>query len=93
MQHNPTEADARGQALSRDKKVRDFRLRVAGETILFRFGVDFAEGTERLCWTLLGIEKLIAHGLWTRQFDRRGKLLKKPLSVEALMQKSGAAPK
>ncbi len=74
-------------------RMRDFTVRVADETVLFRFGVDFAEGEERLCWTLPGIEKLIAHGLWKRQFDRRGNILKKPTSVEVLMQKSGAAPK
>ncbi len=74
-------------------RMRDFTIRVTGEMVLFRFGVDFAEGEERLCWTLPGIEKLIAHGLWKREFDRRGNVLKKPISVEVLMQKSGAAPK
>ncbi len=41
---SPTEADARAQALSRQRNMRDFTIRVAGETILFRFGADFAEG-------------------------------------------------
>jgi hypothetical protein len=69
--------------------MRDFTISVNGETVTFRFGVDFAEGENRLCWTLSGIEKLISGGLWRREFDRRGNLLSKPVPVETLMRKAG----
>jgi hypothetical protein len=69
--------------------MRDFTIRVNGEPVTFRFGVDFAEGENRFCWTLPGIEKLIAGGLWRREFDRRGNLRSKPVSVETLMRKAG----
>lgn len=68
-------------------------MRVGGEPATFRFGVDFAEGEHRLCWTLPGIDKLIGLGLWKREFDGRGNLVSKPVSVEALMRKVGACPR
>jgi hypothetical protein len=71
--------------------MRDFNIRVRDQTLTFQFGVHFAEGERRLCWTLPGIEKLIAAGLWRREFDRQGRLRSKPISVEALMRKAGVS--
>jgi hypothetical protein len=72
--------------------MRDFTLRVGDYPTRFRFGVDFTEGERRLCWTLPGINKLIQLGLWKREFDGRGNLISKPMRVEILMRKAGAAP-
>jgi hypothetical protein len=71
--------------------MRDFNVRVRDQLVTFQFGVHFVEGESRLCWTLPGIEKLIAAGLWRREFDRQGKLRSKPISVEYLMRKAGVS--
>ncbi len=68
--------------------MRDFTIRVQGEAVSFRFGIDFTEGERRLCWTLPGIDKLIAVGLWRREFDKRGNLRNKPVPVETLMREA-----
>ncbi len=57
--------------------MHDFNIRVRDQTMTFQFGVHFVEGESRLCWTLAGIEKLIAAGLWRREFDWQGKLRSK----------------
>ena len=51
----------------------------------FRMGDDYAEGHERLHWTLRGIEKIIRLGLWAREFRPDGSLKTKPLRVEEAM--------
>jgi hypothetical protein len=71
--------------------MRDFNVRVHDQLVTFQFGVHFVEGESRLCWTLPGIEKLIAAGLWRREFDRQGNLRSKPMSVEFLMRKAGVS--
>jgi hypothetical protein len=68
--------------------MRDFTVRVRDQLVTFQFGVHFVEGEGRLCWTLPGVEKLIGHGLWKRQFDARGDLVSKPVRVEMLMRKA-----
>jgi hypothetical protein len=42
----------------------DFSLSLNKGTATFQFELDFAEGVDRLCWTPIGIEKLIKLGLW-----------------------------
>jgi hypothetical protein len=66
--------------------MRNFTLTLGKSTATFRFGVDYAEGDNRFCWTLAGIEKLIACGLWKREFDKCGNLKSKPMTVEAAMK-------
>jgi hypothetical protein len=68
--------------------MRDFSLRVGNTTAVFRFGIEFVEGDGRLCWTMAGIDRLIAVGLWRRGFDLRGNLKSKPITVEAAMRQS-----
>jgi hypothetical protein len=65
--------------------MNDFDVRIGKVTATFRINVDFDEGEDRLCWTLSGLEKLIGLGLWRREFDKRGNLLSKPMSVETAM--------
>ena len=68
--------------------MRDFVIQglTGNHAAVFRFGLDFTEGEQRLCWTRSGIEKLIELGMWRREFDARGNLKNKPLPVEAAMQ-------
>ncbi len=44
------------------------------------------EGEDRLCWTMAGLNKLIALGLWRREFDARGNLKTKAPTVMDLMR-------
>ena len=53
---------------------------------------DFVEGEDRLCWTMAGLNKLIALGLWRREFDAPGNLKTKAMSVEAAMQLRNVRP-
>jgi hypothetical protein len=63
--------------------MHDFSLNLDKGTATFQFELDFTDGVDRLCWTPIGIEKLIKLGLWKRQFDR---LITKPMAVETLMR-------
>jgi hypothetical protein len=70
--------------------MQDFKLTNNSFSASFFHSHDFAEGEDRLCWTMAGLYKLIALGLWRREFDQRGNLKSKPLTVEAAMKLSGA---
>ena len=74
--------------------MQDFVIqgRTGYDAAVFRFGLDFTEGEQRLCWTRSGLEKLIELGLWRREFDARGNLKTKPMRVEAAMQLRCARP-
>ena len=66
--------------------MQDFKLTNNSFFATFFEGHDFAEGEDRLCWTMAGLNKLIALSLWHREFDQRGNLSSKPMTVEAVMQ-------
>ena len=66
--------------------MQDFKLTNNSFFATFFEGHDFAEGEDRLCWTMAGLNKLIALSLWHREFDQRGNLRSKPITVEAVMQ-------
>ena len=75
-----------------ERHMGDFELSVGEQKSTFRYGIDFAEGNNRFCWTPAGIDKLLAVGLWRREFDQRGNLKSKPVTVEAAMRLPGARP-
>lgn len=56
----------------------------------FAPGVDFADGDMRQHWTLSGLDKLIALGIWNRQLDRRGMVVVKPPTVEQIRRFASA---
>ena len=62
-----------------------FTIRVGTREETFRPTEDFAEGHDRLHWTLAGIEKLITLGVWKREYTLRGILKTKPPRVEKLL--------
>jgi hypothetical protein len=64
---------------------RDFRLASNGFFATFFEGHDFDEGEDRLCWTMAGLNKLMALGLWKRELDQRGNLKAKPPTVAQMM--------
>ncbi len=66
--------------------MHDFTVTLGRRKANFTFGTDFSEGENRLCWTLAGLDKLIALGLWRREFDRHGNLIAKPMTVEMAMK-------
>ena len=68
--------------------MKDFVIqgRIGNQAAIFRFGIDFCQGEQRLCWTKAGLDKLIELGLWRRELDARGNLKSKPIRVEAAMQ-------
>ena len=68
-----------------------FTISRSGNTQTFTPGVDFADGDTRKHWTLSGLDKLIALGLWQRQLDQRGTVLKKPPTVEQVRALAAAA--
>ena len=68
-----------------------FTITRSGNSQTFTPGIDFADGETRQHWTLCGLEKLILLGLWQRELDRRGTVLKKPPTVEQV-RRVGAAP-
>jgi hypothetical protein len=72
-----------------ERCLADFRLSAGDQNVTFRFGVDFVEGNDRLRWTPAGIDKLLAAGLWKREFDRCGNLRSKPATPEMAMQLPG----
>jgi hypothetical protein len=72
-------------------QMRDFSIRARDQTVTFRFGVDFTEGESRLCWTLPGIEKLIAAGLMAEGIRPGGNLRSKPVAVVTLMREAGVS--
>jgi hypothetical protein len=72
--------------------MRDFVIRTSNVTAVFRFGLDFTEGEQRLCWTRSGLEKLIELDLWRREFDARGNLKTKPMRVEEALALPNARP-
>jgi hypothetical protein len=74
-----------------ERRMGDFEFSVGEQKLTFRYGIDFVEGNNRFCWTPAGIDKLLAVGLWRREFDGRGNLKSKPVTVEAAM-KLGSAP-
>ncbi len=61
--------------------MEEFSFVIGKQRHVFRFGVHFAQGNERMVWTPDGITKLINCGLWRREFDKRGNLLSRPISV------------
>jgi len=63
--------------------VHDFKVSNNSFFTTFFAEHDFVEGEDRLCWTMAGLNKLIALGLWKREFDSRGNLKSKPMTVEA----------
>jgi hypothetical protein len=71
--------------------MEDFKFSVGQQNVIFRYGVDFVEGN-RLRWTPAGIDKLLAAGIWRREFDQRGNLKSKPVTPEAAMKLHGARP-
>jgi hypothetical protein len=73
-----------------ERCLADFRLSAAEQDVTFRYGLDFVEGNDRLRWTPAGIDKLLAAGLWRREFDGRGNLKSKPVTPEAAMKLPGA---
>jgi hypothetical protein len=85
-----------GRTDARTKRVErhmgDFKCSAGQQNVTFRYGVDFVEGNDRLRWTPAGIDKLLAAGLWRREFDRRGNLKSKPVTPEAAMKLPGARP-
>jgi hypothetical protein len=72
-----------------ERCLADFRLAAGDRNVTFRFGVDFVEGNDRLRWTPAGIDKLLAAGLWKREFDSRGNLRSKPVTPETAMRLPG----
>jgi hypothetical protein len=72
--------------------VTDFTITFGRRKATFCLGIDFCEGENRLCWTLAGLDKLIGVGLWKREFDRRGNLISKPMTVEMAMKLLTTAP-
>jgi hypothetical protein len=66
--------------------VHDFKLTNNSFFATFFEEHDFVEGEDRLCWTMAGLSKLIALGLWRREFDCRGNLKSKPMTVETAMK-------
>ena len=72
--------------------MRAFRITIGKSTAVFRRGADFADGDNRAHWTLEGLQKLIDLGVWERQLDRRGTVLKKPPTVEDVARLPGAQP-
>lgn len=67
-----------------------FTLTVRGISQTFTHGIDFTDGDTRQHWTLSGLEKLIALGLWKRQLDRRGTVVVKPPAVERVRRLASA---
>ena len=63
-----------------------FTIKVGARKETFRPNEDFAEGHDRLHWTLAGIEKLIVLGIWKREYTLRGALKTKPPRVEKLLE-------
>jgi len=63
-----------------------FTIRIGTREETFLPTEDFAEGHERLHWTLAGIEKLITLGVWKREYTLRGILKTKPPRVEKLLE-------
>lgn len=55
-----------------------FTIKIGAREETFRPTEDFAEGHDRLHWTLAGIEKLIMLGVWKREYTLRGALKMKP---------------
>ena len=53
-----------GRTKEVQRQVTDFTLPVGDRCAMFRYGVDFVDGNERLRWTPAGIEKLISIGFW-----------------------------
>ena len=72
--------------------MRAFKITIGGTTATFRPGKEFSDGEERAHWTLDGLEKLIQLGVWERQLDRRGNVLKKPPTVEEISRLPTAQP-
>jgi hypothetical protein len=72
--------------------MRDFVIRTDERTAVFRFGSEFTQSNGRLCWTEIGLEKLIDLGLWQREMDASGNLKAKPLRVEQAMSLPSARP-
>jgi hypothetical protein len=66
--------------------MQDFKLSNNSFFATFFEDHDFAEGEDRLCWTMVGLNKLIALGLWRREFDGPGNLKSKPPTVADLMR-------
>jgi hypothetical protein len=64
--------------------VHDFKLTNNSFFATFFEEHDFVEGEDRLCWTMAGLNKLIALGLWRREFDGRGNLKTKAPKVADL---------
>jgi hypothetical protein len=64
--------------------VHDFKLTNNSFFATFFEEHDFVEGEDRLCWTMAGLNKLIALGLWRREFDGRGNLKTKAPTVADL---------
>jgi hypothetical protein len=64
------------------KAMSTFTITRGGTSQTFTPGADFADGDTHEHWTLSGLEKLIALGLWERKLDRRGTVLRKPPTVE-----------
>lgn len=79
-------ASARRMRAQLASRAREFTVRGPRNEVTFRYGVDFGDGNGRLCWTPTGITKLINVGLWRREFNDRGDLKSKPMSVEAVME-------
>jgi hypothetical protein len=75
-----------------ERRMGDFEFCVGEQKSTFRYGIDFVQGNNRFCWTPAGIDKLLAVGLWRREFDQRGNLKSKPVTVEAARKLPGARP-
>ena len=72
--------------------MRDFVIRTNKHTAVFRLGTEFTEGDNRLCWTAIGLEKMIDLGLWDKDIDARDNLKANPLRVEEAMRLPTARP-
>jgi hypothetical protein len=65
--------------------MRNFQIRTEKHTAVFRLGAEFTEANGRLCWTEIGLEKMMHLGLWQREVDATGDLIAKPVRVEEAM--------
>ena len=74
------------------RRIGDFRFTAGQQNVTFRYSVDFIEGNDRLRWTPLGIDKMLAAGLWRREFDGNGNLKSKPMTPETVMNLPGSQP-
>ena len=72
--------------------MKAFKITVGSVSASFAPGKEFSEGDERAHWTLEGLDKLILLGIWERQLDRRGTVLKKPPTVEEVGRMPAARP-